>query len=309
MRKIFSSVVFLFLLAQGLIAQNVEDLKAQKATLDAERAVHQAKVDSVQGEINKLNSQLEILSGWIKGLSGTIGFNFNKSSKWVANPNPEASSTALNIGVTAFANQINEKSFWRNKGIINKSWQDVDLTKADADADNDGLFDNGTADILNVSSLFGLKLGEKIALSTLGELNTSLGNFFDPGTFDIGVGATWTPTKDLVVVVHPFNYHYAFSGVEGLKSTGAFGAKVRADYTKSLVIGGKNVAWSSTLTSFIPYKEKDPTLFEYTWLNTLAFQVWKAIGVGASFGIRNAEFETNDFQSYYSIGLSYAFQK
>ncbi|MDX1702207.1 MAG: hypothetical protein R3250_16390, partial [Melioribacteraceae bacterium] len=63
------------------------------------------------------------------------------------------------------------------------------------------------------------------------------------------------------------------------------------------------------LTTFVPYssaEEPEPTLFEYTWLNTLSFEVWKGIGVGFTLGIRNAEFESPDTQSFYSLGLSYA---
>ncbi|MCB0611200.1 MAG: DUF3078 domain-containing protein [Lewinellaceae bacterium] len=309
MKNITSAIAFFLLSVSTMHAQNMDTLLSHKADLQAVQAMYQGKVDSLQGLINKLNGEIEILSGWQKGLSGTIGFDFNKSSNWVSSPNPDAGSTSLNIGVTAFANKISRKSFWRNKALINKSWQDVDLSKGDMAAEKDGLFENGTVDILNVSSLFGLKLGEHIAISTLGELNTSVENFFNPGTFDIGAGVTWTPASSLVVVIHPLNYHYAFSGVDDVKSTGSLGAKVRADFTKNFHVGGKNVAWSSTVTTFIPYKEKDPTLFEYTWINSLSFQVWKAIGVGVGFGVRNAEFESKKVQSYYSLGLSYNFQK
>ena len=289
-------------------AQSLDELKNKKAELEAKQAEKQAEANAFNGEIGGLTSQIEILSGWKKGSSGLLGLDLNKSSKWASNPNPNASSASLNIGFTGFANRIGDGFFWNNKGIISKSWQDVDISDADAGVDDDNLFDNSTVDILNISSLYGKNITDKLAISGLGELNTSIENFLDPGTFDIGVGVTWLPAPDLVVVIHPFNYHVAFSGVEGVNSRGSLGAKIRVDYTRSVDVGGKPLTWSSTITSFMPYSGTDEgqtTLFEYTWLNTFSYEIWKGLGLGLNFGIRNAEFESEDTQSFYSLGLSY----
>ncbi len=290
-----------------LSAQSLEELKSMKAEKEGAIAELQGQIDAIKGEVSGLQNDIDLLSGWRKGLSGLVGFDFNKSNGWASNPNPDASSSALNIGITAFANKDTKKTFWNNKGIITKSWQDVDLSKADTGTDDDGLFDNGTVDIFNVQSLYGYKLSDKIALSAMGDLNTSVENFLSPGSLDIGTGVTWLPIQNLTVVIHPLNYHFAFSGVDGVDSEGSVGAKVRADYTQTFDVSGKKVAWSSMLSTFIPYQEKEPTLFEYTWLNTLSFEVWRGIGVGISFGLRNAEFESPDTQSYYALGLSYGF--
>tara|TARA_Y100000385_G_C13108414_1_gene650022 strand:- start:3843 stop:4727 length:885 start_codon:yes stop_codon:yes gene_type:complete len=289
-------------------AQSLDELKNKKAELEAQRAEQQAEADAFNGEISDLASQIEILSGWNRGFSGAIGFDFSKSTGWVANPNPDASSSSLNLNMTGFANRKGNDFFWNNKGIIAKSWQDVDLSKADGSMDDDGLFDNSTVDIVNLSSLYGKNLSDNFAISALGELNTSLENFFNPGTFDIGVGGTWLPAPNLVVVIHPLNYHVAFSGVDGVSSRGSIGTKLRADYTRSVDVGGKPLNWSSTLTSFIPYggaDEGQPTLFEYTWLNTFSYELYKGLGLGINFGIRNAEFESASTQSFYGLGLSY----
>ena len=298
-------LILLFMVGVGSVhAQTLEELKAQKAEKAEMFAKEQAEADAIKADMDALDDQILKLSGWQKGMNGLIGFDFNKSDNWVSSPNPKSRSSALNIGITGFANKTTDGYFWNNKGIITKSWQDVDLTEADQDTENDGLFDNGTVDILNLSSLYGKKLSDKFAISGLGELNTSIENFLDPGTFDIGVGGTWTPIQNLVVVIHPLNYHFAFSGVDGVDSEGALGAKIRADYTRAFP-GGVN--WSSTFTTFVPYSDAEPnSLFEYTWLNTLAFEVWKGIGVGFSLGIRNAEFEFEDTQTYYTLGLSYS---
>ena len=283
-----------------------EDLKAKAAEL----ADAQAIADGLAAEVADLEAQIEKNAGWIKGYTGLVGFDINSSNNWISSPNPDASSTSLNIALTGFANKVTDADFWRNKGLLTKSWSDIDLSDADAGVDGDGLFDNGTVDILNLSSLYGRRLSNAWALSGLAELNTSIENFLEPGTFDIGVGFTWTPDiDDLVVVIHPLNYHIAFpaEGAE-FSTTGSLGAKIRADYNRNF---GK-VAYNSTFTSFIPYgsNDPDPSLFEYTWINTLGFDLWKGIGVGFSFGLRRAEFETpiegtDNLQTYYTIGLAY----
>ena len=55
-------------------------------------------------------------------------------------------------------------------------------------------------DVFNISSLFGYKLSDKFAVSTLGEYRSTLvNNFNDPGYLDLGVGGTWTPMSDLFI--------------------------------------------------------------------------------------------------------------
>lgn len=291
-------------------AQSVEELKAMKADKAAMAADLSAKAGAAQAEADALQDQINKLIGWRTGFNGLVGFDWNKSNGWASLPNPDASSSALNIGLNAHALMDKEKVFWHNKGIITKSWSDVDLSSGDQGENDDNLFDNGTVDILNISSLAGYKLSDKFAISAQSELNTSVENFLSPGTFDIGAGATWLPMNNMTVIIHPFNYHVAFSGVDGVSSEGALGAKVRVDYFQDFNVGGKAINWTTTLTTFVPYKGAEgetPSLFEYTWLNTLSLEVWKGIGVGIGWGLRNAEFESADTQSYSSVGLTYGF--
>ena len=283
-------------------AQTVEELKGMQKEKKAMISDLQAQIDAAQAEVNGLQKEIDKLSGWKSGFNGIIGFDINNSNGWAANPNPDASSTALNLGFTGFANRLGDKYFWNNKAVVTKSWQDVDLD----DTETDDLFDNGTVDIVNIQSLYGYKINDKLAISAMADMNTSVENFLSPGVLDLGAGVTWLPSSNMTVVIHPFNYHLAFSGVDGVDTEGAIGAKVRADYNQSFNISSKKVNWNSTLMTFIPYKSNEPTLFEYTWLNTLSFEIWKGIGVGIGFGLRNAEFESPDTQSYTSLGLSYA---
>jgi len=69
---------------------------------------------------------------------------------------------------------------------------------------------------------------------------------------------------------------------------------------------------------------EDGNLSNYTWINSLGYTLWKGIGLGFEFGLRNnkqeainfglykdpaATFENvdNDLQTYWLLGLNYAF--
>lgn len=348
MPKILSLLTCLFIVS-SLSAQEMktlDELRTIQSEKVAQMADLQAQMDALQGEVDTYQDDIDDLSGWRKGLNGLFGFGLNRSNGWVANPNPRASSTSMNIGLTGFANYSKDKFFLHNKGIITESWQDVDRSDADAD---DNLFDNGLVDLLNISSLAGYRISETFALSGLAEFNTSVFNFISPGTFDIGLGATWIPSKHLTVTILPINYHVAFSGINGLDNASSIGGKLRIDYYKDFRVYGKSLTWNSTLTSFVPYKDKtqnvyfNPTedplpefsdgvgftagLFEYTWLNSLSFEVWKGIGVGFAWGLRKSDFEGEKesedklaelncedclisgpkTQSYFNFGVTYNF--
>ena len=45
--------------------------------------------------------------------------------------------------------------------------------------------------------------------------------------------------------------------------------------------------------------------FEVTWLSTCSLQVWRGIGVGLTLGLRDAEFEFDELQTFYTLGLTY----
>jgi len=322
MRNLLLLFCFTFLSVGIASAQTLSEYEAMKADKEATVADLQSQIDATTGEIADLQRQIDLLSGWRTGYSGLLGFDINNATNWIGNPNPNSTSRSLNIGLTGYANNDKEKTLWHNKGIITKAWQDVNVnTDVELpDSLSTGLFDNGTVDILNLSSLAGYKFTEKLAATALGELNTSLGNFLKPGTADFGVGVTWLPIENLTVVIHPLNYHIAWpadgSGVDG--SSGAFGAKFRADYTRDLLINGRKIAWGSTLTGFLPYSDtktdfplpdgtvRSAGLAEWSWLNTLGFEIWRGIGVGLGFGFRGADFESPDVQRYTNLGLTYA---
>ena len=101
----------------------------------------------------------------------------------------------------------------------NLNW--VKLDNKDIGDDSDDF--NPTTDVFNISSLYGYKLSDKWAVSALGEYRTTLlDNFNDPGFLDLGVGATWTPLENLIVVIHPLNYNFVFA-----KNDAAFESSAR----------------------------------------------------------------------------------
>lgn len=314
MRGILITLITLFAFGLGN-AQNIDELKSLRAEKQTLHDAKAAEAGAIAGEIAGLSAQIDLLSGWRTGFAGMIGLNVANSEKWAANPNPTSNSVGLSVNLNLFANRTADKWFWNNKLVANKAWQSLSVNGADAP----DLFDSGTVDLLNISSLYGYKVSKTLAVSALGELNTGIENFLEPGTVDIGAGITWTPIPNLFVVVHPLNYRVAFSGLEAVDSEAALGAKLRVDYSNKFVVSGKDINWSSTLTGFFPYGDTEMAvvdgdgvdqlagLNEFTWLNTVSFNVWKGIGVGATLGLRKADFEVyEELQRFYTVGLSYA---
>lgn len=312
-QQMLQKITLLLLLCCATIlsqAQTLEELKATKASLAAGQAAEQAQVDSFAAEIAKLDGQITILSGWQSGFNGVIGLNFGSSNNWASNANPNSSFSNLSIGLNAFANIVKEKSFWRNTFISNTNWQSLDVDPDDDE--KDGFLDNRTTDVLTLGSLYGLRLNQDFAISALADFNSSVFNFLQPGSLDFGLGGTYTPHQlpNFVAVIHPLTYHIAFPADDSpLETTGGLGSKIKLTYNHKFKGG---VTWSSNFGTFIPYSQPEEgsdqaQLFEYTWINSISFNVWKGIGVGINFGVRQADFEYDGTQSFSTIGLSYGF--
>lgn len=287
-------------------AQTVEELKAQKAE-------KQAEADKFQAEADALQAQIDSFPGWKFGAFGTIGASFQGFNDWYSNASSNLSTANVGITINGFANLDREKYFWRNGGNLNLGW----LKNDDKDDPNDEDDLEAVADVFNITSLFGYKLTKTIAVSALGEYRTSfLNDFNDPGYLDLGVGATWTPTSNFYLVVHPLNYNFVFSDNDAAYESSA-GAKFIADYTNKIL--GK-INFKSNLSGFYSYESSD--LSNWTWINSIGFNIWKGIGVGAELGLRGNKQEAlanalktnpsatfgnvdNKVQSYWLLGLSY----
>ncbi|AWX44644.1 hypothetical protein HME9304_01647 [Flagellimonas maritima] len=308
-KLLFTVAAFFFIVAAQ--SQTAEELKSQIAP-------KKDSIAAIQARVSALQAKLDALPGWKVGAFGTIGGSISEFNNWFAQGIPNNSSGNIGFTVNAYANLKEEKFFWRNAVNVNLAW--VKLDDKDDPTDDDSFRE--ATDVFNISSLYGRKLNEKFALSGLVEYRTTLlSNLNDPGYLDVGIGATWTPIEDLVVVIHPLNYNFVFSDEDAIFESSA-GAKIVADYTKKL--GAIN--FKSNLSMFQSYEDGD--LSNWTWTNSFAYTFWKAVGVGFDFGLRNnrqetlnyivnlaptpnpdATFDTidNELQTYWTLGLSYAF--
>jgi len=310
-KVILAAATFFAVLA--VQAQTEEELKAQ---IGAKKDSIAALTEPIQGRVDALQAELDALPGWKKGAFGTIGGSLSNFNNWFAQGAPNNSSGNIVITGNAFANLKQDKFFWNNSLNMNLGW--VKLDNKDIDTDSEDF--EALTDVFQVTSLYGRRISDKFAISALGEYRTTiLNNFNDPGYLDLGIGATWTPIENLVVVVHPLNYNFVFADNDAVFES-SLGAKIVADYTRQ--IGA--VAFKSNLSAFASYKSSN--LSNWTWINNFSYTLWKGIGVGFDFGLRNSQQEAlnfalaqapptatgfddldNNLQSFYTLGLSYAF--
>ena len=323
MKKVLLFVILTLGLTSITSAQSIEEMQAQKEAKEAELAPLKAQLEelkesvgTLEKDVASLNDKLTPYPRWKAGAFGTIGFNLANFNDWLSKEAPNTSAATIGFTLNGFVNLDQKKYFWKNAGSINLSWLKFD--NKDIDTDEDGF--QVAADAFNLSSLFGYKLSSKWAISALGEYRTAVlgGQLNNPGFLDLGVGATWTPITDLVVVIHPLNYNFVFSDAE-FNYTSSLGAKVLADYTKKIT---KGVTWKSNFSAFISYEDPE-NLSNWTWVNTFT-TAYKGIGIGFDLGLRGNKQEAfnilntddtitevkdytgdNPIQTFWVLGLSY----
>ena len=316
-RIVLLVLVFGCFMISQMTAQTNDALMKQKeakvaelAKLEADLAGLTSQADGLKGEIAALTEQLTPYPRWDKGLLGNIGLNLSGFNNWLSKAQPNTSAANIGTTLSGFANADYQKAFWRNSANLTLGWIKFD----DKDISTDPTGFQVAADAFNLMSLYGYKLSDKIALSALGEYRTSIldGKFNDPGYLDLGVGATWTPVKDLVVVIHPLDYNFVFSSGD-YNYESSLGCKIVADYTRQIT---KGVAWKSNLSAFLSYKGSE--LNNWTWVNGFSTAV-KGVGIGLDIGLRNNKQESlaaisegkldtgkNPLQTYWILGFSYA---
>jgi hypothetical protein len=307
-KKLLLSAFLMFAISFSF-SQTKEELEAQKAE-------KQAEVDKFQGEADAIQAQIDALPGWRIGAFGTIGGSLSGFNNWYSQGTPNNSAGNIGFTVNGYANKIEDKYFWKNALTLNLNWLKFDDKD---DPDDDDSF-RATTDVFNISSLYGYKVSDSWAASVFGEYRTTLlDNFNDPGYLDLGVGMTWAPNSDLTVVIHPLNYNFVFANNDTIFES-SLGAKIVADYTKT--IGKLNI--KSNLSMFQSYENSD--LSNWTWTNSFGYDIWKGIGLGFDFGLRDSKQEAlnfalaqdpptatsfddvdNDLQTFWTFGLSYKF--
>jgi hypothetical protein len=312
------------LFGTNLPAQTIEEMQAQKAAKEAELAAISAqlaevtaKADALKAEVASLTDKLTPYPRWDVGLLGNVGLSFSQFKNWYSKAQPNTLATNIGFTLNSFANLQQKKYFWRNSSNLTLAWLKFDDQDKDDDTDDFQV----AADAFNLVSLFGYKLSEKWAISTLGEYRTAVldERFNNPGYLDLGAGATWTPITDMVVVFHPLNYNIVFSD-DGYDYESSLGCKIVGDYARKIT---KSIAWKSNLSAFLSYKGAD--LSNWTWVNSFSTAV-KGVGIGFDLGLRSnkqeayayslttdpnpapsiGDFDDNSIQVYWLLGFSYA---
>jgi hypothetical protein len=309
MKKLSILLLFVFI-GFSINAQTADELKKTLASKKDSISKLQSKAKALQGKI-------DALPGWRKGAFGTIGASLSGFNNWYSKTAPNTSAGNIGVTVNAFANLIEKDFFWRNSGNLNLGWVKIDDRDDNTDSND---FEIAT-DVFTISSLYGKKLNQNWAVSGLGEYRTTLlENFNDPGYLDLGVGLTWTPTNNLVVVIHPGNYNFVFSNGDTVFES-SLGTKIVADYTAKY----NKLSVKSNLSMFQSYKDSD--FSNWTFTNSFGYTVWRGIGLGFELGLRKNKQEAlnnsinnavtpnpletfntvdNKLQSYWLFGLSYS---
>lgn len=306
MKKLAISVLFISF-SLCINAQTAAELKTELAS-------KKDSISKLQSKAKAIQKKIDALPGWRKGAFGTVGMSLSGFNNWYARKSPNTDAGNIGITVNAFANLIQDDFFWRNSATINLGWVKLDDTDNPADSD---AFETAS-DVFTITSLYGKRLNKKWAFSGLLEYRTTLiENFNNPGYLDIGAGATWTPTSNLVVVIHPGNYNFVFSDSNSIFES-SLGSKIIADYTKKY----NKLSVKSNLSIFQSYDSN--ALSNWTWTNSFGYTLWKGIGLGFEFGLRSNKQEAlnnalitnpvatfsnvnNDLQTYWLFGLNYAF--
>ena len=178
-----------------------------KEELQAIKDERQAEVDKYKAEVDSIQKLIDAFPGWRIGAFGTIGGSLSSFNNWYAQGSPNNNSGNIGFTVNGYANKIEDKYFWKNALTLNLNW--VKFDDKDDPNDDDGF--RAATDVFNISSLYGYKLSDTWAASAFGEYrSTIIDNFNDPGYLDLGIGFTWTPISNLLVVIHPLNYNFVF---------------------------------------------------------------------------------------------------
>ncbi|MFT7071621.1 DUF3078 domain-containing protein [Patiriisocius sp. Uisw_017] len=302
----------LFVVVSSVNAQSEEELKVLKTEKEA-------AAKALQGEADAIQVKIDSLPGWKYGAFGTVGVNLSSFNNWFGQETANVNSGNIGITLNGYANLKQEKFFWRNALNVNLGW--VKFDDRDDPTDDDS-FQEGT-DVFNISSLYGRYVFTNFAVSGLVEYRTTiLNNFNDPGYLDAGIGGTWTPIENLVVVVHPINYNFVFADNDAIFES-SLGAKLLVDYTRKF----GPVNFKTNLSAFQSYESSN--LSNWTWINSIGYTLWKGIGLGFEYGLRGNQQEAvnfattnfvegsgaapsfdnvdNDLQSYWLFGLNYSF--
>ena len=171
MMKLFTTVVCSLFCWSLLIGQTKEEVLAKKAAKEAELAILQPQLNDLSGRVDALKNEIVVLieqtspyPRWDLGVHGNAGLNFASFSDWLSKSNPNTTVFNIAFSGSGYAHLQQRKYFWRNNANLTVGW--VKFNDRDDPTDNHEF--RVAADAFNANTLFGYKLNEKFALSTLG---------------------------------------------------------------------------------------------------------------------------------------------
>lgn len=312
MKKLVFTFFSFLLMSIILQAQTLEELKAMKAEKEAIK-------DNIDKEIADLDEKIKKFPGWTKGIAGLVGLDFNGANNWFANDIETNTSRGFGLTINGFANGNMEKHFIKNSLLTS-----INTSKATNKNLNDatGIEEaeeeiSARASYLELTNLTGFYVAKNIAGSAKASYVTTIFEFNEPGQLAFSLGATWKPSSDFALYVHPIGYLWTFP-TNIFAST--YGAEVGATYSGEIIPG---VEWTSNLNAFISYRAREVAgidrpasdISNWTWNNAFAIaDLYKGIGLGINLGLRNNKqlgFAKNvsdggGIQMIYGVGLSYA---
>ncbi len=302
--KLFFLFYLIFLATSSISAQKKEQLQSQLAS-------KKDSIAAIQNRVEGLEAQIASLPGWNVGAIGTVGVDLLNFRNWYSQGLPHNNTGSIDVSINAFANLLEEKFFWRSLLITNFSWLKP----------NEEIGFEAINDVFNFASIYGRRLNEKWSVSGLIEYrSTVLHNINNPGFFDVGAGTTWTPVRNLVVIIHPLNYNFVFAEDEFIFKSSP-GTKFYADYSEQI----GPISLKSNLSVFQSYESRN--LSNWVWSNSILFTMWKDIGVSLITGLRDnkqealnyfrntsptpdptATFDSidNKLQTFWILGISYS---
>ncbi len=313
-KKICMALTLLFFCG-ALTAQTIEQLKTN---LDDTKK----EITRLMDERDKLEKEIEnqSASGWVFGGTGGVVFNSAGFSNWV---NGGDNSSTIAGSLNLYANNNQDRYFWNNTGQFKLGY----VNNATGSLFDSGIevpdtislpslptFDNWqrNLDEIYITSLFGYKLSEQLAVSVLGDLRSTFKDFADPGYVSFGAGLTWTPNNKLKVVVHPATWRGLLVQTDAKKVgfgwdvndlepnlKGEFGAKIMLDYKDEVA---RNLFWNSNLSAFFSYTDFNNP--EVQWTNTFSYTLNKFISLTLEHALRYYKPETNAAYLNYLVNES-----
>ncbi len=283
----FTTMKQLFILALcilpsfALLAQVEKDAKALR--------------DSAQAALSKLGKHQE--SKWDKGASGTFLLNQVSLSNWQAGGQ---SSVSGSIALSFYANRLSSKWRWSNRLDMGygQQWIEGKTVKTDDRFDLYSRADRILSKNWSASLNFNFRT-QYVEGFENPDNPVPISTFLAPAYTVLGLGFTYSPSKNFSFFVSPLTIKHTFVNNQRLANLGAFGVEAAERDSNGVVIKeGKrqryevgayvNAYFKRTVMTNITYESKldlfsnylnNPQNIDINWENGLSMKVNKYVTV------------------------------